>query len=262
MEQTLNLFSEFDDELGQMEQSAPDQLWNASALDDLAIAAVARQIVPGLDYVRDFITRDEEVELVRHIDSMDWSNHWQRRTQYYGRRYLPNDEVNEHRAKARDRFLNSGIVDHLPWWAMRYRERLVEQGIFEHAPNQMGINEYLPGQGIAPHVDYHGGEVVSITLITGCVMDFTTFPVGGDAQKSARGTSTTGAALAAHEEEEGILVGPTEASMWLPPRSMVVLKGDARSKWTHGIARRKKDVVYGRVIPRGRRVSVTFRYID
>ena len=243
--ETLSLFSDFDDELARMERSAPAQLWNASAIDDLALAAGAKEIVPGLDYIVDFITRDEELELVRHIDSMDWANHWQRRTQYYGRRYLPTDDT-EHRAKARDRFLASGTVDHLPWWAMKYRERLVEHGVFEHHPNQMGINEYLPGQGIAPHVDYHGGEVVSITLITGCVMDFER--VESDA-------------AVAPAEELPMFSGPSEASMWLPPRSMVVLKGEARSRWTHGIARRKKDVVSGRVIPRGRRISVTFRYI-
>ena len=48
---------------------------------------------------------------------------------------------------------------------------------------------------------------------------------------------------------------------WLAPRSMVVLKGEARTVWRHGIARRKNDVVNGTVIPRGRRVSITFRYI-
>lgn len=240
--ETLSLFSDLDDELSRREQSAPAQLWNASAIDDLALAARAKEIVPGLDYLPDFLNRDEETDLVRHIDAMDWSNHWQRRTQYYGRKYLPSDDLEPHRASARDRRLRAGTVDHLPWWAMRYRERLVERGIFENAPNQMGINEYTPGQGIAPHVDYHGGEVVSITLITGCVMDFVRIDAeAGDAP--------------------AILDGPSEASMWLPPRSIVILKGEARSRWTHGIARRKKDLVGGRVIPRGRRISVTFRYI-
>jgi alkylated DNA repair dioxygenase AlkB len=240
--ETLSLFTDLDDELAQMEQSAPDQLWNASGIDDLAIAARAKDVVPGLDYIANFITRDEELDLVRHIDGMDWSNHWQRRTQYYGRKYLPGDDLDEHRTRARDRRLASGIVDHLPWWSMKYRDRLVEQGIFAHHPNQMGINEYLPGQGIAPHVDYHGGEVVSITLITGCVMDFERVE-------------------SMEIDTRAILDDPTAASMWLPPRSMAVLKGEARSRWTHGIARRKKDIVNGRVIPRGRRISVTFRCI-
>jgi len=247
--ETLSLFSELEDELGQLEQSAPAQLWNAASIDDAAIAQRAKDIVPGLDYIHDFITRDEELDLVRQIDKMDWSNHWQRRTQYYGRRYLPDDEPNANAIRnakqaTRDRRLaaQTGVVDHIPWWAIRFRDRLVDQGIFEHAPNQMGINEYLPGQGIAPHVDYHGGEVVSITLITGCVMDFE--------RVDAEGASVD------------LFDRPTLASAWLPPRSMVVLKGEARTRWTHGIARRKKDIVDGRVIPRGRRISVTFRWID
>ena len=247
---TLSLFSDLDDELGRLEHSAPDQLWNARAIDDRAIADIAVSIVPGLGYVPDFISRDEELELVRQIDQMDWSNHWQRRTQYYGRRYLPADEVDPSggaprpaQLASRDRRLaaQTGVVDHLPHWAIKFRDRLVRQGVFEHAPNQMGINEYVPGQGIAPHVDYHGGEVVSITLITGCVMDFER--------------------VDAEDNRVDLFDRPTSASAWLPPRSMVVLKGEARTRWTHGIARRKKDMVDGLAIPRGRRISVTFRYI-
>jgi len=246
--ETLSLFAELEDELGQLEQSAPAQLWNAASIDDDAIAQRARDIVPGLDFIPDFISRDEELDLVRQIDKMDWSNHWQRRTQYYGRRYLPDDEPNADAIRSakqasRDRRLaaQTGVVDHLPWWAIKYRDRLFEQGIFANPPNQMGINEYLPGQGIAPHVDYHGGEVVSITLITGCVMDFER--------------------IDAEDANVDLFGQPTQASAWLPPRSMVVLKGEARTRWTHGIARRKKDIVEGRVIPRGRRISVTFRWI-
>lgn len=246
--QTLSLFSDFDDELGRMEQTAPAQLWNASAIDDLALAASAKQIVPGLGYMPDFITRDEELDLVRHIDTMDWSNHWQRRTQYYGRKYLPGDEMDAAATAvrtARDRRLaaSTSVVDHLPWWAIKYRDRLVDLGVFERPANQMGINEYTPGQGIAPHVDYHGGEVVSITLITGCIMEFAR--VDGDEVDAV----------------DRLLDSPAEASMWLPPRSMVILKGEARRRWTHGIARRKKDIVGGRLIPRGRRISVTFRWL-
>ncbi|MFN5589620.1 MAG: alpha-ketoglutarate-dependent dioxygenase AlkB [Holosporales bacterium] len=52
-----------------------------------------------------------------------------------------------------------------------------------------------------------------------------------------------------------------KASLFLPSRSLLLLQGDARYHWQHGIAKRKNDVVDGIKIQRGRRVSLTFRNI-
>ena len=50
-----------------------------------------------------------------------------------------------------------------------------------------------------------------------------------------------------------------QQSMLLEPRSLLVLSDDARYQWQHGIARRKNDRWHGVVIPRARRLSITFR---
>ena len=42
-------------------------------------------------------------------------------------------------------------------------------------PDQVTVNEYLPGQGIAAHVDTHeafGHTLLSLSLVSGVVMDF------------------------------------------------------------------------------------------
>ncbi|MFN7226041.1 MAG: alpha-ketoglutarate-dependent dioxygenase AlkB [Holosporales bacterium] len=52
-----------------------------------------------------------------------------------------------------------------------------------------------------------------------------------------------------------------KVSLFLPSRSLLLLQGDARYHWQHGIAKRKNDVVDGIKIQRGRRVSLTFRNI-
>ena len=52
-----------------------------------------------------------------------------------------------------------------------------------------------------------------------------------------------------------------EFTQRLEPRSLVVLYSDARSKWQHGIAKRKSDTWNGQEIERQRRVSITFRTI-
>jgi hypothetical protein len=53
--------------------------------------------------------------------------------------------------------------------------------------------------------------------------------------------------------------GDERCAAWLERRSVVVMTGAARYEWTHGIARRKADRVGGFVVPRTRRVSLTFR---
>ncbi|KZV85990.1 hypothetical protein EXIGLDRAFT_841071 [Exidia glandulosa HHB12029] len=103
------------------------------------------------------------------------------------------------------------------------------------------VNRYAPGEGIASHVDLlgrYGDGIVGVSLGAGCAMAF-----------------------APLEEGKG---DPCE--MWLPPRSMIALEGDARYKWTHGIAARSYDIVQGENgsserIERGTRVSVTFRWM-
>ena len=102
--------------------------------------------------------------------------------------------------------------------------RLVDVGYFAELPEQVIINEYLPGQGIAAHIDCvpcFGSAIASLTLGSGCTMDFT---------------------------------HPTtleKVSLYLEPRSLVVLTGTARYDWRHGIAGRRSDRVEGVVRARG-----------
>ncbi|MYB95200.1 alpha-ketoglutarate-dependent dioxygenase AlkB [Candidatus Poribacteria bacterium] len=49
--------------------------------------------------------------------------------------------------------------------------------------------------------------------------------------------------------------------VWLAPRSLVVLNGEARHEWLHGIAARKWDDWDDHKYVRGRRVSLTFRKV-
>lgn len=109
---------------------------------------------------------------------------------------------------------------------------LVLSDILPIKPDQVIINEYLSGQGISPHIDCipcFTDIICSLSLLSPCSMDFT---------------------------KEGI-----KASIFLEPRSLLILSGPARFEWKHGIAARKQDVYLGRKILRERRVSITFRKI-
>jgi alkylated DNA repair dioxygenase AlkB len=172
--------------------------------------------IPGLSYLRDYISREEEASLTAAIDAAAWDTSWQRRRQPYGASY------------------GSGVEGRLaiPSWGRALAERMFREGLSERPFDQMLINEYLPGQGIALHRDYQPFDrtVVSLSLLSACVMDFR------DAQ----------------DRREALL---------LEPRSLLVLSDEARYQWQHGIARRKADRWHGLTIPRQRRLSITFRLL-
>jgi alkylated DNA repair dioxygenase AlkB len=173
--------------------------------------------IPGLSYVQGYVSEQEEAELVAAIDAEPWDTTWDRRRQPYGGPYGRGGE------EVRD----------IPAWGRILAERMHRDGITDRRFDQMLVNEYLPGQGIAMHRDYQNFDetVVSLSLLSPCVMDFR------------------------HVEED------QRAVLLLEPRSLLVMKGDARYRWEHGIARRKNDRWKGSVIPRSRRVSVTYRHV-
>ncbi|MFO0608588.1 MAG: alpha-ketoglutarate-dependent dioxygenase AlkB [Polyangiales bacterium] len=179
--------------------------------------------VPGLSLVPDWITAEDERVLLAEVDAAPWRDDLQRRVQHYGWRY-------DYKARRVDASMRLGP---LPPWAARLAARLAEEGRDARAPDQVIVNEYAPGQGIARHVDCvpcFGPVVLSLTLGSGCVMD---------------------------------LQGPDGAKVpvALPPRGLLVLAGESRVRWSHAIAGRKSDVVGGAKVARGRRVSLTFRTV-
>ncbi|KAF8183838.1 hypothetical protein K438DRAFT_1907951 [Mycena galopus ATCC 62051] len=81
------------------------------------------------------------------------------------------------------------------------------------------LNLYYPGEGIIPHVDLlrrFGNGIVGVSLGSSCVMEFAPVESESTADK---------------------------AQLFLPERSVIVLSGDARYAWTHGIEKRTADLV-------------------
>ncbi len=202
----------------------------------VAAVRAAREVappVPGLLLVAKLLSRGEETELLRAIDASPWRADLSRRVQHYGWRY----NYKERRVSAADR------LGRLPDWAVRVAQRLAAIGATAPEPfDQVIVNEYEPGQGIAPHVDQpfaFSDEIVSVSLGSPITMEF----------REARGGKQKGADGSA----------PAVRQVRLEPRSAVCLTGAARYDWTHCIPARKSDVVGGQRVPRGRRVSLTFR---
>ena len=183
-------------------------------------AASDTSAVEGLRYVPLYASRELEATAIAAIDAGEWRTDLARRVQHYGWRY-------DYKARRIDR---SSYLGPLPPWAAEIASQLALDGRMA-TPDQLIINEYEPGQGIAAHTDCgpcFGPTVYMISLLSDIQMDFSR--------------------------------GPTERTeQGLERRSLLVLAGPARLQWRHGIAKRATDPKFG--IRRSRRVSLTFRTV-
>jgi len=185
---------------------------------------VSSSPVEGVRYVPDFLDRETEAALAEFIDRQSWRDDLARRVQHYGYVY-------DYRARQirPDMYLGD-----LPAPFATLSERLVAKNGFNRLPDQVIVNEYLPGQGIAPHTDCvpcFGDTIASISLLSACEMEFLHSPTS---------------------RREALL---------LEPRSLLALSGPARLDWQHAIRPRKSDRVGRLRLPRSRRLSLTFRTV-
>jgi alkylated DNA repair dioxygenase AlkB len=204
--------------------ATPQQPTLFENLDQVEAPPIDSAKIPGLTYLPDFMDQESHDQLLARVDSQPWLNDLKRRVQHYGYKY-------DYKARRVDPSMRIGA---LPEWAMALAQQLVNRGLMPELPDQLIINEYEPGQGIANHVDCvpcFTDTIASLSLGSCCVMTFTRKKTGH--------------------------VTP----LLLEPRSIVSLRGEARYQWTHGIAARKTDTFQGRTIHRGRRVSLTFRKV-
>ena len=180
--------------------------------------------IAGLSIVPDYLSPTEQSNLRSIIDAQPWLSGLKRRVQHYGYRY-------DYKKRAVDPSMYLGA---LPEWVQPLAQRLHDDGHIAVVPDQLILNEYLPGQGISAHVDCvpcFGDTILSITLGSPCVMDFTS------------------------------LKGKRHVPVLLQAGSLVVMKGEARYQWKHAIAPRLRDLYDGMEIVRGRRISLTFRKV-
>lgn len=162
--------------------------------------------IPGLICVHDFLK--EPGALLDMLDRMPWLDDLSRRVQHYGWRY----DYRSHRVHP-DAYLGP-----LPDFLQHLAEELFSDGLLKCVPDQAIVNEYLPGQGIAAHIDCEpcfGPEIAMISLGDEYPMRFTNV--------------STAQAI----------------DVWLPVGSACVISGPARYEWRHEIAKRKSDPVGG-----------------
>ncbi len=180
--------------------------------------------IPGLTYIQPYIPHEDQGEFIKQIDAEPWLTELRRRVQHYGYKY-------DYRARVIDESMRLG---ELPAWGKSLAKRLHQDRFFDTLPDQLIVNEYEPGHGIAPHVDCvpcFGKAIASVSLGSSCLMEFH------------------------HLDSDNV------ERLWLEPGSLLIMQGAARYDWKHGIPARKTDTLKGHKIRRSRRLSITFRCV-
>lgn len=179
----------------------------------------------GIIYEPDFVSPQEETKLLQKIDAAPWLTDLRRRVQHYGFRY----DYKKRTISENDR------IAPLPLWVMPLAERLQDENYLGAMPDQLIINEYEPGQGIAPHIDRDcfGNRIAAVSLSGDCLLR-----------------------LHAPDDKHG-----QDFDVAVLHRSLMVYTGEGRTKWRHGISARQSDKQNGKEIKRARRISLTFRTV-
>ena len=178
-----------------------------------------KKMITGLYYIDNFLSDKEEKDLIDFINDQQWNTSLKRKTQHYGYEYNYNSTKLSRTTEIPEKFKE--IIEKL-----NSIDILKNYGF-----DQVLVNEYEPGQGISAHIDHiknFDDIIVSISLGSPCEMIFTE-----------------------QKKKDNIF------KQVLKRKSVVILSGDARYKFTHEIPARKSDSS-GK---RSKRISLTFRKV-
>lgn len=151
----------------------------------------------GLVIVNDFITPQEEQDLLKHISHVSTKQPpptSRRRGRNRIQRFGSSAPYKSHM-----------VSNTIPSYFNITLDRLVEQKLVASRPESITVNEYCAGQVIEPHIDSKSsGEVITVlSVLSEATMVF-----------------------AKDNVKERVL---------LQPRSLVQMKGDLRNLWLHSI---------------------------
>ncbi|CAL1526809.1 unnamed protein product [Lymnaea stagnalis] len=194
----------------------------------------SKEIPPGLIIIEDFVDEETERALLKLVNGETEANNKgimkHRKVLHYGY---------EFKYSINDVDITDPLPVGIPEQCHTFLKKALKLGLTKHFPDQLTVNQYSPGQGIPPHVDtidaFEDG-ILSLSLGSQVVMDFR------------------------HPEGKHLQV-------LLPSRSLIVMTGDSRYVWSHGITPRKSDIVTTAsgdgvtLLTRETRTSFTFRKV-
>ena len=192
----------------------------------------------GLHLVPSFVSLAEEAALVGALareDGRSWTDVPHRgRSMQFGYAYDATQDSLR------------GVCAPLPPYLQDLAARVAEKAKTDKMPNQVVVCEHLPGQGQALHCDSHyfGEFICTVSLLSDATMCIVN---AGDQLAVDHGGIGTGEALLLHVQHG----------------SMLSFSSQIRWKWQHGIPPSMQDLDTNlNVVPRTKRLTLTFRYID
>ncbi len=200
--------------------------------------------IKGLYYVKDALTIHEEELFIKYMESDEFSSYLKpiassntkvkkesRLVAYFGYNY------NVQQVKV-DKTSAPPIphqIDELGHLALKILPRPPRSDGTPWEYNMVVLNRYIGAnkQGIGAHIDADGfgHTVISYTFNSGTTMRFT------------------------RPDHKPV-------DVYVEPRSLYIMTGEARSKWKHEMPGRMSDTVDGKKVLRGVRYSITFRMVD
>ncbi|CAE8679670.1 unnamed protein product [Polarella glacialis] len=219
------------------------------------------KVPAGLRYCPDFVSAEEQAELLQVLDGgatnlflgrRTWTRNIRRAQQFFGLIYYQTSQAVPELQPTAHSPLSSQYgrsMAELPAWLL---PRLLSEGLFaapgERGVNQVQGNEYLEDSGIGTHVE---DPAAGPTLATVSLLQ----PVQLTLQRAEQGKPMH----RDRRDREDCL------KVLLEPRSLLVLQGESRYDFAHSIRESKRVPLRdGSVLRRGpdyRRVSLTFRGI-
>ncbi|KAK1569164.1 hypothetical protein Q3G72_033335 [Acer saccharum] len=208
--------------------------------------------IPGLYLLHDFVSTKEEEELLAAVDNRPWKGLSKRRVQHYGYEFCYDTRNVDTRQ----------CLGELPSFVSSIVGRILSFPDLNDSASlvldQLTVNEYPRGVGLSPHIDTHSafeGLICSLSLAGPCIMEFRRYSEGAMLPDA---TSSTDMKVENPDNCSSVI----RRAVYLPPRSMLLLSGEARYAWHHYIPHHKIDMVNDSAIKRGsRRVSFTFRKV-
>ena len=202
--------------------------------------------VPGLSLHKDFITRDEEANILSFLSDPSkctWRTDLSRRTLHFGGTYCLMPSKTNTAPIAKSQILQAFPMPEKLDWLI---QRMTSTDIFRHnqRPQYCIVNEYTGALGISAHTEnfQFAEPVVGLSLLSPCSIRFheLTQPYDGSVRSGKAGKA----------ERTG-----RKEDVDLPGRSLLVMRGESRWRWQHEIVRSLKGRGVG-----WKRISLTFRY--
>lgn len=229
VEDAKTCYDQYNGKLNIAQDNKPIYLLYVNSVPKISGDKIWNEVPNGLIILENFIDDEQEDILLTLPDFNNGSSIKHRQVKHYGYAFnYNNNNVDK----------DKPLEEHIPQECNALFEKMsiLCPEFKNFKPDQLTVNKYEPGQGIPPHVDTHSAfedPLIILSLGSDIVMDF-------------------------RNENLHICV-------ILPRKSLVILSGESRYLWTHGITPRTFDLINKNnkcdLLQRRMRISYTFRKI-